>query len=44
MLDAKPTAIPDPPLIKTVGIIGKKNLGSIFSPSSSLYSNNSKSL
>ena len=44
ILDANPTAIPDPPFIKTVGTIGRKNFGSIFSPSSSLYSNRSKSL
>ena len=42
--DAKPTAIPDEPFNKTVGTIGKKNLGSIDSPSSSLYSRSSKSL
>jgi hypothetical protein len=41
MFDANPTAIPDEPLISTVGIIGKKNFGSIDSPSSCLYSNNS---
>jgi len=43
-LEANPTAIPDEPFNKTAGTIGKKNLGSIDSPSSSLYSNKSKSL
>ena len=44
ILEEKPTAIPDDPLIKIVGMIGRKYLGSISTPSSSLYSNNSKSL
>jgi hypothetical protein len=34
--DAKPTAIPDDPFNNIVGIIGKKYLGSIDSPSSSI--------
>ena len=44
IFDENPTAIPDDPFIRTVGIIGKKYLGSILVPSSSLYSSNSKSL
>ena len=35
-LEAKPTAIPLEPFNNTVGMIGKKYLGSIDSPSSSL--------
>jgi len=40
---AKPTAIPDVPFKITVGTIGKKYSGSIFSPSSILLPSNSKS-
>jgi hypothetical protein len=44
MFVANPTAMPEPPLRRTVGMMGRKNLGSISSPSSYCGVTSSKSL